>query len=200
MGLEDRGKGAGKTSHPGNAEMVMTADVFVFSDQRHWLYLPKWGRPPPGCGCLQCSLPVDGEKGFLFCWCQSHGRVFKNKHPSKVGEACSVWGIRYLKDDIWLTLSFDLSTCPFTLLGYLGFLKDSHSFLVSGWCLCDPSCLSLISEDLDVRRVCKWWEGSWKEKGLKFWIISIPLFSIKLVYMVPNALRRLIIILKQLYR
>lgn len=74
-----------------DTEMGMTAeDDLVFSDQRHRLSFPKCGHPPPGCGCLQCSLPVDRKKGFLFHWCQSHGRIFKNKHPSKVGETCLV--------------------------------------------------------------------------------------------------------------
>ena len=38
-----------------------------------------------------------------------------------------------------------------------------------------------------------------RRKSSTFWIVPIPLLSIKLIYIVPNSLRRLSIILKQFY-
>lgn len=138
MGLEDRGKGWEDESS-WRHEVVVTADVSLFSGQRHRLYHPKCGCSPPSRGCLQCSLPVDGKKGLLSWWHQSHGRVFENRHPSKVGDACSVRGTSCLtrwclvNSELWFVFP------PFYLAGPQCCWEDIHAFLLSHWCPCGLS-------------------------------------------------------------
>lgn len=139
-------------SHPADVlEMMMTAeDVFAFSGQWHWLYLPKCRRPPPCCGSVQRSIPVDGKKGFSSCWCQSHGRVFKNRHPSKVGPACAVTGKSHLKDVECSTTDNAWSTLIFYSVNIHGTVQGTHSSPTSDWRPCRLSCLSLTSHCLPV--------------------------------------------------